>query len=110
MVNPRSALTEPLSAEAVPQSARFGGKFLAPLAFFVGLSVAVLLSCMRGDLPVEEPAVTMYTQPARARIFSQPSKAWTPMQSGRARQILPAAVGSAGVADKVSSLLKESFP
>merc|ERR1719230_1290842 len=55
----------------------------------------------------------MAFQPAQAirtPQFSRPAGLWGSAQSGKPRQIASSATETAGVADKVNTLLKESFP
>jgi len=87
--------------------------FLPSLSLLIGLSFAVLVNHLRGNGTVAEPAITLAFQPTqsmRTSQFSGRAGFWGSMQSGKPRQMAIGATETAGVADKVNSLLKESFP
>merc|ERR1719240_756686 len=104
-MNPRSALAQPFNEEATPRGDRSHMKFVS-LGLLAGLGCAMIVSQMRDNAVVAQPAATMavLNQPLRTGQFVRPAQAWG------ARKITGAATASAGVADKVNTVLKENFP
>merc|ERR1719235_984870 len=69
----------------------------------------MLLRQARENLVAKESAIAMAIEPLRTVQSAQPIMAWGPTQFGRVRHIT-SATATAGVADKVNSVLKENFP